>query len=161
MPMKPTAIRTLAILLALGGLWVAFTQQRKNQASRKNQPLRIENIQDDLHVIFGPGENIGVLVTNEGVILVDDKFDRHAAEILAKVKTVTDQPVRYILNTHHHGDHTGGNQELSASADILMHERTFWTSLSATESNSSSRSRRSLPSNSAKIARTSSNVSSA
>ena len=122
MPIKPTAIRTLAILLALGGLWVAFTQQRKNQASRKNQPLRIEKIQDDLHVIFGPGGNIGVLTTDEGVILVDDKFDRHAAEILAKVKTVTEQPVRYILNTHHHGDHTGGNQKLSASADILMHE---------------------------------------
>ena len=56
------------------------------------------------------------------MILVDDKFDRHVPEILAKVKTVTDKPVRYVLNTHHHGDHTGGNQKLSASADILMHQ---------------------------------------
>lgn len=121
MPIKATAIRALAILAALGGIWMAFTQQR-NQAGRNEESLRIEKIQEDLHVIFGPGGNIGVFVTGEGVILVDDKFDRHASQILAQVKKVTDQPVRYILNTHHHGDHTGGNEKLSASADILMHE---------------------------------------
>ena len=119
MIIKPTTIRILILVLALGGLWLASTQQR-------NQSLRIEKIQDDVYVIFGDrantGGNIGVLVTEEGVILVDDKFERHVPEILAKVKTVTDKPIRYVLNTHHHGDHTGGNPKLAASADILMHE---------------------------------------
>lgn len=122
MRIKALAIRTVAILVALGGTWMAFTQQRKNQAGQTEESLRIEKIQDDLHVIFGPGGNIGVYITNEGVILVDDKFERHAERIVAQVEKVTDQPIRYILNTHHHGDHTGSNQKLSASADIVMHE---------------------------------------
>lgn len=113
---KQTAIRLTALSLLLGGLWVASTQQRKNQ------PLRLEKVRDDLHVLFGPGGNIGVLTTNEGVILIDDKFERHAPEILAKVKTLTDKPVRYVLNTHQHGDHTGGNAALAKTAEIIAHE---------------------------------------
>jgi len=57
------------------------------------------------------------------VILVDDKFAQDAPEIVAKVKSVTDKPIRYVLNTHQHGDHTGGNAALLAmNAQILIHK---------------------------------------
>jgi glyoxylase-like metal-dependent hydrolase (beta-lactamase superfamily II) len=61
----------------------------------------------------------------EGTVLVDDKFDRNVPEILEKVKSVSDKPVRYIMNTHHHGDHTGGNTTLIKTAEIVAHDNVF------------------------------------
>jgi glyoxylase-like metal-dependent hydrolase (beta-lactamase superfamily II) len=70
---------------------------------------------------MGPGGNVAVMPTSEGVILVDDKYAQNAAEINAKVKTVSDKPIRYVLNTHQHGDHTGGNEALlAANAEIII-----------------------------------------
>ena len=56
------------------------------------------------------------------MILVDDKFPRDSDEILNKVKSVTSLPIRYVLNTHHHGDHTGGNERFLAQAEIIAHK---------------------------------------
>lgn len=109
-------IRGFAAVVALGGLWIAQTQQPPAQ------PLQIEKVKDDLYNISGSGGNVGVLTTPQGVILVDDKFPQNTQEILAKVKSVTDQPVKYVLNTHHHGDHTGGNANLMGSAEIIAHK---------------------------------------
>jgi glyoxylase-like metal-dependent hydrolase (beta-lactamase superfamily II) len=80
-------------------------------------------VADDLHVIVGSGGNVAVLTTPDGVILVDDKFERNVPEILERVKQITDKPVRYVLNTHHHGDHSGGNQKLMAESgvEIIAH----------------------------------------
>ena len=58
-------------------------------------------------------------ITNEGVIVVDDKFEYDFNDIMAKIKSVTAEPVKYVLNTHHHGDHTGSNQHFLASAEII------------------------------------------
>jgi cyclase len=109
-------VRLFALSLTLAGVWTALTQQ---------QPvpdLTVEKIADDLHVIVGDGGNVAVYSTPEGVILIDDKFERDAPQIMAKVKAITDKPVRYVLNTHHHGDHTGGNQKLlDLNAEIILH----------------------------------------
>ena len=118
---KAAAIRFIAAFLTAGSLWLAWTQQRKSGQPRPAE-LAIDKIADDLYVIIGGGGNIGVLVTEEGVALVDDKFDRDVENILAKVKSVTDRPVRYVVNTHHHGDHSGGNAKLLAQAEIVMHK---------------------------------------
>ena len=73
--------------------------------------LSIERVKDGLYAIIGSGGNVGVRVTSEGVILIDDKFPQNFAAIQELVREVSDQPVRYVLNTHHHGDHSGGNVE--------------------------------------------------
>jgi glyoxylase-like metal-dependent hydrolase (beta-lactamase superfamily II) len=82
--------------------WNAYTQ---------NQPveLKINKIKDDLYYIEGDGGNVAVYITDEGVILIDDKFDRDHDQIMARVKSVTDKPIRYVINTHYHEDHSGGN----------------------------------------------------
>lgn len=111
---KSAWIRLAGVAVLAGGLWTAFTQQA--------QPLRIEQVSENLHVIYGSGGNVAVLTTPAGVVLVDDKFDRNVPEILERVKEVTSEPVRYVFNTHHHGDHSGGNTQLGRSAQLIAHE---------------------------------------
>ena|SRR5688572_20641329 len=108
--MNTRLLLALCLLLALAA--ASVYGQFGNQPSK----LTIVKVRDDLFVIrneFVPG-NTTVLVTNEGVLLVDDKFDIDHANILAQLKTVTNQPVKYVVNTHHHGDHSGGNAKLQA-----------------------------------------------
>lgn len=85
-------------------------------------PLTIEKIAQDMYVIRGEAGNTTVVVTGEGVLLVDVKFERNFDDMMAKVKSVTDKPVKYVINTHSHGDHTGGNQKLLPSAQIIAHK---------------------------------------
>jgi cyclase len=104
-------------ILALAGAWIAYTQNPQAPPQ-----LSMEKLKDDLYVIIGDGGNVAVYITTEGVILIDDKFERDYNDIMAKVKSVTSQPVKYVLNTHQHGDHTGGNEKMfGASAEIISH----------------------------------------
>ncbi len=114
---KPLMVRLSAGIVCLIGSWVAYTQTPQAQP-----PIAIEKVKDDLYVISNHGGNVAAYITDEGVIVVDDKFDADVAEILAKIKSVTDKPVKYVLNTHQHGDHTGGNQKLLPVAEIIIHE---------------------------------------
>jgi cyclase len=106
--------RACAGVLFLLLAWVGYTQNQ-------GQPpqLKLNKVHDDLYEIEGDGGNVAVLVTNEGVILVDDKFEQDHDAILAQVKTVTPQPVKYIINTHYHQDHSGGNAKFLPTADII------------------------------------------
>jgi len=65
---------------------------------------------------------VGVRVTSEGVILIDDKFPQNFEEIQSLVASVSDLNVRYVLNTHHHGDHSGGNAGYIQIAEIIAHK---------------------------------------
>jgi cyclase len=113
---KTLVVRLAAGALATVGAWVAYTQNPQ----QPRPPLTIEKVKDDLYAIIGNGGNVAVYITDEGVILIDDKFEQDYPEIMAKVKTVTDKPIRYVLNTHQHGDHTGGNAKmLAASVEII------------------------------------------
>ena len=100
----------LFLLLA----WVAYTQ---NQVQPPQ--LKLNKVHDDLYEIEGDGGNVAVLVTNEGIILVDDKFEQDHDAILAQIKTVSQQPVKYVINTHYHQDHSGGNAKFLPTADII------------------------------------------
>lgn len=102
-------VRLLIAAVLLGGVWVAYTFQGP-PASK----LDTHKIANDMYVIHNdvvPG-NTTVLVTTEGVILVDDKFPSDVDNVLAEVKKITNQPVKYVVNTHHHFDHSGGNAKL-------------------------------------------------
>jgi glyoxylase-like metal-dependent hydrolase (beta-lactamase superfamily II) len=95
---------------------VAYTQ---NQAKQPPQ-LKINKIKDDLYEIEGDGGNVAVYITNEGLILIDDKFDYDHDAILEKIKSVTDQPIKYVISTHYHADHSGGNAKMYQSgAEII------------------------------------------
>jgi glyoxylase-like metal-dependent hydrolase (beta-lactamase superfamily II) len=92
------------------------------QTLKAPQPLSIEPVRDKLWLISGEGGNVAALVTDESVVLVDDMFERNHADILAKVAEVTDRPVRYVLNTHQHDDHAGGDRLMLPIAEVIAHE---------------------------------------
>lgn len=97
---------------------------RAQQAPAAAPPPRLVKVTDDLYVIQNVnhtvaeigqnGGNVTILVTTEGVILVDSKFERMHDDIMAKVRSVTDKPVRYLVLTHNHGDHSGGAARFQA-----------------------------------------------
>ncbi len=107
--------RLSAGLLFLLFSWIAYTQNQGQQAPR----LTINKVTGDLYNIEGDGGNVAVLVTGEGVILVDDKFDRDHDAIVSNIKTITNQPVKYVLSTHHHSDHSGGNAKFLSTAEVI------------------------------------------
>src|SRR5690242_2048031 len=112
---NPLLVRLSIAAAACAGLWMAWSQ------NQQPAQLTMEKVTDSLYVIIGDGGNVAVLPTSEGVILVDDKFAQDGPQILAKVKSVSDKPIRYVLNTHQHGDHTGGNAGmLAANAEIII-----------------------------------------
>jgi len=92
------------------------------QTLKPAQPLNIARVKGDLYMISGEGGNVAVYVTPEGVILVDDMFYRNSDDIRAKVASVTDRPIKYVLNTHQHDDHAGGNANLLAIANVIAQQ---------------------------------------
>ena len=107
----------LALFLMLGVVLAAGQAPKPKPPG----PLRIERVRGDLHMISGEGGNVAVAVTSEGVVLVDDMFDRNHADILAQVKSITDRPLRYVLNTHQHDDHAGGDLKMLPIAEVIAH----------------------------------------
>ena len=120
--MRRKPLTRLSALVLVLSIWLAWTQNQQAPAS-----LALQKIKDDLYVIALSkgvgGGNIAVYLTDEGVILVDDMFDRDYASVMDQVKSVTDKPIRYVLNTHQHEDHAGGNAKmLASSAEVIAHK---------------------------------------
>ena len=107
----------LATALVLLGAWVAYLADAA-AASPGEHPEH----QGNLYLVTGEGGNVAAYVTSEGVVLVDDMFERNADEILGVVRSVTDKPVRYVLNTHQHSDHAGGNARIPPVVEIIAHK---------------------------------------
>lgn len=74
-----------------------------------------EQVSENVYKIFGAGGNTTFFVRSDGVVLVDTKLANNGAEILAKVREVTDKPVTMIINTHSHPDHLGSNDEIDSA----------------------------------------------
>ena len=113
---RTSLLQILATILFVQGTWVVFTQTAKPPG-----PLRVERVKGELYLISGEGGNVAAYVTSEGVVLVDDMFDRNHNDILAQVKSVTDQPIRYVINTHQHDDHAGGDLKMLPIAEVIAH----------------------------------------
>jgi cyclase len=112
---RTLVVRFSAGLIALGCAWIAFLQGQGNPPAA----LTVTKVTDDLSVIVGDGGNVAVYTTNEGVILVDDKYERDHDQIMNAVKGITNQPIKYILSTHYHEDHSGGNSKFASQAEII------------------------------------------
>jgi len=85
--------------------------------------IRATEVAPGIHMLEGQGGNIGLLSGDQGALLIDDQYAPLTGAILKAVSEITDQPVQFVLNTHWHGDHTGGNENLGRrGAVIVAHE---------------------------------------
>ena len=126
-------ILVLALLLVILGGTLAAGACRGGPSKAAIDAARIEQVRGNLYMITGSGlenpstfsgGNVGVFVTENGVVIVDTKVPGYGQVILDRIKTVTDKPVTMIINTHTHDDHTGSNAMFPASVDIVAHENT-------------------------------------
>lgn len=139
-----TIAATLALLCLVAGPLAAQSGLKHEPEVLQPGPMRIEQIKDGLYLIRGPflpctpngcrpngpddglyhePGDVALRVTSQGLILVDDKFTNHVPNILELVRTVSDLPIRYVLNTHHHGDHVSGNAPLrEMGLNVVGHE---------------------------------------
>lgn len=89
------------------------------KAKADDPKLTLSQVKNDLYEIEGDGGNVAVYLTDDGVILVDDKFERDYEAIMTHVKSLTSKPVKYVLSTHYHADHSGGNTKFLPTAEVI------------------------------------------
>ena len=87
--------------------------------------IKVTPLGTGVYMLEGAGGNIGISVGNDDVFMIDDQYAPLTPKIRAAIATVSPKPVRFLLNTHWHGDHVGGNQEMAgAGAIIVAHDNT-------------------------------------
>ena len=82
--------------------------------------VRITPLRGGVYVLTGQGGNMGLSVGSDGAFLVDDQYAPLTPKILAAIRTVTQQPVRFVVNTHWHFDHTGGNDNMGKQGSVVV-----------------------------------------
>jgi cyclase len=107
---------SIAALAAAGFCTAVFAQAPQNFDAVKIDTLKVR---DDIYMLVGSGGNITVQVGDEGILLVDTQYAPLSAKILAAIRAISPKPIYYIVNTHHHGDHTGGNVNLRAAGTTV------------------------------------------
>jgi glyoxylase-like metal-dependent hydrolase (beta-lactamase superfamily II) len=112
-------MRALALTAALALAATAAAAQDPDPATVE---IKVEKVGGTVYMLTGRGGNIGVSVGEDGVVIVDDQYASLAPKIQAALKAITDQPPRFILNTHWHGDHTGGNAAFGKGGTLIAHD---------------------------------------
>jgi cyclase len=110
------AFRVAAFVLFVGSLLLG-----QDQDFSKVQ-IKVSKVAGNVYMLQGAGGNIGASVGDDGIVVVDDQYAPLADRIQAALKGITDKPVRFIINTHYHGDHTGGNEFFQKQAPIIAHD---------------------------------------
>lgn len=116
--MKGKAL-TIGLAAVLASAAALFNGTPEAASQRGGAGLTIQPVKDNLYNIVGDGGNVAALVTDEGVVLIDDKYDRDFDPIVESVRSVTRQPIRYVVNTHYHEDHSGGNVGFLSVAEVI------------------------------------------
>lgn len=107
------------------GLALMFAASSALSHGEKRPEIKIktQQLSDGLYVLFGQGGNIGLSVGDDGVYIIDDQYAPLTEKINRAIDDITDQPVKFVINTHWHGDHTGGNENFGkAGATIVAHD---------------------------------------
>jgi cyclase len=116
--------------LAGAALLVSLASAAHAQQASPEPPTHLHKIRDNVYVIENAvpdldgirkyGGNVLVYVTQDGVILVDSKFESMHDDIVAKVKSLTDKPIKYVILTHNHADHSGGAAKMAAAGATVI-----------------------------------------
>lgn len=123
-----------ALATALIAAGIAVSGTALAQGGFGPQELAISRLRDNIYMIRSAASgNITALVADDGVLLIDSKFEREYDGYMELLRTVTDQPVRYVINTHMHPDHTGGNSRLEETDAAIVATENARRRLSASQ----------------------------
>ncbi|MDH5642600.1 MAG: MBL fold metallo-hydrolase [Gemmatimonadota bacterium] len=115
--------RVMMVLVALSVAWVGGVVAQTDWDAVEIETIHIAG---NVYMLVGSGGNIGVLVGEDGPIVIDDQYAPLTEKIRAAVQSIDSAEVRFVINTHWHGDHTGGNENFSeAGALILAHDNVY------------------------------------
>jgi cyclase len=106
--------RSVAILL------LTLAHPASAQPPAPAPQVRVERVAPGVAVLFGRGGNVGLSYGADGNVLIDDQYAPMTDRILAAVRSVDPDPVRFVVNTHWHGDHTGGNENLGRGGTVVV-----------------------------------------
>ena len=84
--------------------------------------MKVSKVGGNVYMLEGAGGNIGASVGEDGIVVVDDQYAPLAEKIQAVLKGITDRPVRFVINTHYHGDHTGSNAFFQRTATVIAQD---------------------------------------
>jgi len=114
--MNPRILRAAAAPLVL----LALVSAAAAQGTASEGKIETIPVADGIFMLVGQGGNLGLFVGDDGGFLIDDQYAPLSEKIRAAIAAVTDRPVRFVVNTHWHGDHTGGNENFGKAGAILV-----------------------------------------
>ena len=119
-------MRTTFGLLLAGAMACAYAQQNQNRPAQNRPQQNFDNVEihvlplrENMYMLVGAGGNITVQVGKDGILLVDAQYAQLSQKILAALRKLSDEPIRYIVNTHYHADHTSGNENLRKAGNTI------------------------------------------
>ena len=112
--MKNNMIKQFIVLVILLASPLVMAQQNFDDVE-----IQVLKVRDNIYMLVGSGGNITVQTGAEGVLVIDTQYAELSDKILAKIGELSDKPLRYIINTHHHGDHVGGNENIKNAGFTL------------------------------------------
>ena len=98
-------------------------------SQEKEVTIKIDTLTSEVYMLTGQGGNIGLYVNATNSFMIDDQFARLSPKIKLAISSITDKPLKYLINTHMHGDHTGGNAEFNSESTILIAQNNVRKSL--------------------------------
>ncbi|QTE23726.1 MBL fold metallo-hydrolase [Polaribacter cellanae] len=105
-------LSTLLVLL--------FTVTFSINSQNREVKIITEKLTDNIYMLKGQGGNIGLFVGEDAVFMIDDQFAPLTPKILNAIKEITAKPIKYLVNSHWHGDHTGGNENMQKEGAIIV-----------------------------------------
>ena len=131
--MLRSAVAVTALLIA--GAFVPGRASAQQPVDWDKIEIKTTDLGNHTYMLMGQGGNITVAVGSDGIIMVDTQFAQLSDKIKAAIKAISSQPIKYIVNTHFHGDHTGGNENFQRDGAVVLAQDNIRVRLAAGTTN--------------------------